>query len=174
MPSRYQEQRSHLDVVEAQPAKTWLEAAEQHLERQASAWREKLYGSSLDRGEAKKHLASIGRIRLILEADPQVGKDSKKKLPLQGSDDINVRRVRRAELLTPKGWREGIRARLVAAAEASEARYIADTSPIASDSDMVDAIELRSFVAQLDFVASRGEESRAILARQAMKVEKVA
>jgi len=174
MPSRYQEQRSHLDVVEAQPAKTWLEAAEQHLERQAAAWREKLYGSSLDRSEAKKHIAALGRIRLLLEGDAQVGKDNKKKLPIQGSDDINVRRVRRAELLTPKGWREGIRERLIRAADESEKRFIQDQSPLASDADMVDAIELKSFVAQLDFVAARGEESRAILARQAMKVEKVA
>jgi hypothetical protein len=77
--------------------------------------------------------------------------------------------MRRADLLTPKGWQRGIRANILAVAEKAEEKYLAGES-ILDDQDIVDAIEFRAFITELDFVAVRGEQARREYARGSMKV----
>jgi hypothetical protein len=151
--------------AESAPATTWLEAATAILDQQAAPHRDALNGGSIDRSEARKHLKAIAKIKRVLESE---GGLPKRKVQYEHSDDPLVRRMRRADLLCPKGWANGIGKKLAEIADASEQKYI-DDEGIAStlnDQDMVDAQEIRAFLGEVNFVASRGEAARQIYARK--------
>lgn len=152
-----------LDAAEVAPATTWLEAAEKLLDQQAARASELLDGGFADRTEARKHLLAIKKIRTVLRDSKTIPKG---KVPYLESSDPNVRRMRRADLLCPKGWREGIRAQLVGTANASEQRFLDN----ADDQECIDAVELRAFVSELDFTSTRGENARREYARARVKV----
>lgn len=155
-----------LDAAENTPASTWLEAVEALLEHQAAEYREKLYGESIDRQEARKHIVAINKIRDALRNEPGM----ERKISALPSNDPLVRRMRRADLLCPKGWRDGIRKKLVAVADGFERKYIEGPGSLLDDQDIVDAQEFRKFIAELDFVSNRGDSARQEYARKAMKV----
>ena len=156
---RPSEHREHVVAAsEGLPATTWLEAAERILDQQAARWRNDLNGGSVDRSEARRHLVAIGHLRTVLQSDKKL---SKQKTVYEPSTNEFVRRMRRADLLCPRGWREGIRQLLVDTANSSEKEFLDN----GSDQHCVDAIEIRAFVAELDFVYARGESARAQYAR---------
>lgn len=153
-----------LDAAEAQPATTWLEAAEALLDHQSAQPRVDLGGSFVERGEARRQLRAIDKIRQALRLEKGL---PAKKIPYERSEDPIVRRMRRADLLCPKGWREGIRKKLIELAEVSEQKFI--DAPVADDDLIVLSLAVRAFVAELDWVATRGDSARANFQRRAMK-----
>jgi len=160
------EQRSRiLEAAEDVAASSWLEAAEALLAQQESQPRTDLLGSYLDRGEARRHIRAIAKIRAALQAEPNL----KRKVPYLRSDDPLVRRMRRAELLCPKGWREGIRKKLVELADAAERKYL-ESDGVPNDDDIVLSLEVRAFVSELDWIATRGESAHREFSRRSLKV----
>lgn len=155
-----------LEGAEAHAATTWLEAAERLLDYQGARWKTRFDEGFADRAEARRHLLAIEKIRGLLRSDKKLAKT---KVPYEETTDPLVRRMRRADLLCPRGWREGIRELLVNTADASEREYLKLDGP-GLDQDIVDAVEIRAFVTELDFVANRGETARREYSRRAMKV----
>jgi hypothetical protein len=152
-----------LDAAEVMPATTWLEAAEKLLDQQAARARELLEGTFTDRSEGRKHLIAIEKLRKVLRSNKAL---SKGKVAYLASDDPLIRKMRRADLLCPKGWREGIRQELVQTADSSEKSFL----ETADDQEIIDAIEIRAFVSELDFVYTRGDGARHEYARRSAKV----
>ena len=163
MPPVSDERDRILEAAEEAPAGTWLEAAERLIEQQEALQRQELGGGVLGRGEARRHLLALQSLRALLRSDKSL---IKRRLAHEPSSDPLVRRMRRADLLCPKGWRETIRKLLIDTADASEREYLTG----GKDQDVVDSLVMRDFVAQLDHVATRGEKARLEYARQAMKV----
>src|SRR4029077_11526881 len=105
MPRAFEHRERILDVAEAAPATTWLEAAEALLDQQSAQARSALAGSFADRSEARRQLSAINTIKQALRAEKTI---PAKKFPFEKSDDPLVRRMRRADLLCFKGWRDTI------------------------------------------------------------------
>ena len=160
------EERSRiLDAAEDVAASSWLEAAEALLTQQEAGPRQDLFGSYLDRGEARRHIRAIAKIRAALQAEPNL----KKKVPYTRGDDPLVRRMRRADLLCPKGWRDGIRKKLLELADVAERKYL-ESEIAPSDDDIVLSLEVRAFVSELDWIATRGESAHREYSRRSLKV----
>ena len=164
MPRAFEHRERILDVAEAAPATTWLEAAEALLDQQSAQARSDLSGGFADRSEARRQLRAIRTIKDALKAEKAI---PAKKHPYEKSDDPLVRRMRRYDLLCFKGWRETIRKKLVELAEIAERSFL--DAKVANDDDIVLSLALRAFVAELDWVATRGESARATFTRRAMK-----
>jgi hypothetical protein len=153
-----------LDVAEAAPATTWLEAAEALLDQQSAQARSDLSGTFTDRSEARRQLRAIRTIKDALKAEKSI---PAKKFPHEKSDDPLIRRMRRADLLCFKGWREGIRQKLLELADIAERSFL--DAKVANDDDIVLSLALRAFVGELDWVATRGATARATFTRKSMK-----
>jgi hypothetical protein len=164
MTRAFEHREQLLDAAEATPATTWLEAAEALLDRQASQARADLGGSFTDRSEARRQLRAINTIKQALRAEKSV---PTRKVPFEKSDDPLVRRMRRSDLLCFKGWRDGVRKKLVELADISERSFL--EAKVANDDDIVLSLALRAFVAELDWVATRGDNARATFQRRVMK-----
>jgi hypothetical protein len=164
MPRAFEHRERILDVAEAAPATTWLEAAEALLDQQSAQARSDLAGSFADRSEARRQLRAINTIKQGLRAEKTI---PTKKHPFEKSDDPLVRRMRRADLLCFKGWRDTIRKQLVELADIAERSFL--DAKVANDDDIVLSLALKAFVAELDWVATRGENARSTYTRRAMK-----
>lgn len=167
MSARFDKERRLQEAAEVVQQATWIEAAKATLKLRESFFIEQLRGddpASFDISNARKHINAIRRISQLLEGFPGLPTD---EMPLRGSDDARVRRIRRQERLCPQGWRETIREPLMAAAYASEEKFISEGS--GDESNIYDAIEMRSFVASLDIAWARGEEARAAFRRDNMR-----
>jgi hypothetical protein len=164
MPRAFEHRERILDVAEAAPATTWLEAAEALLDQQSAQARSDLGGSFADRSEARRQLRAINTIKQALRAEKCI---PTKKVPYEKSDDPLVRRMRRSDLLCFKGWRETIRKKLVELADISERSFL--DAKVANDDDIVLSLAIKAFVAELDWVATRGENARSTYTRRAMR-----
>ena len=153
-----------LDVAEGTPASTWIEAAESLLDQQSAQARSDLAGSYTDRSEARRQLRAINMIKQALRAEKGL---PARKIPHEPSGDPLVRRVRRSDLLCFKGWRDGIRKKLLDLAEISEKSFL--DAKVANDDDIVLSLAIRAFVTELDWVETRGSTARATLTRRTLK-----
>jgi hypothetical protein len=153
-----------LDVAEGTPASTWVEAAESLLDQQSAQARSDLAGSYTDRSEARRQLRAINMIKQALRAEKGL---PMRKIPYEASSDPLVRRVRRSDLLCFKGWRDGIRKKLLDLAEISEKSFL--DAKVANDDDIVLSLALRAFVTELDWVETRGANARSTLTRRTLK-----
>ena len=164
MPRAFEHRERILDVAEERRQAPGSKPPRASLDQQSAQARSDLAGSYTDRSEARRQLRAINTIKQAL---PRREGPPAKKVPHEPSGDPLVRRVRRSDLLCFKGWRDGIRKKLLELAEISEKSFL--DAKVANDDDIVLSLALRAFVTELDWVETRGSTARATLTRRVMK-----